>query len=102
MYRTVYSGQFAPQAPDGYGPTSLWIVYHDAKIYGLACYYSGPDLNTVLETGTIIMKNVSPNYSNVFFDNPEYDWATKTGTLPEDTVVQAGYFADFTTYHTTL
>lgn len=98
MYRTVYSGQFAPQAPQGgYGPTSLWIVYHDAKIYGLASYYSEPDLDTVLEAGTIIMKNVSPNYSGDFYDNYNYD-----GTLPEDTVVRAGWFGDFTTYHTTL
>ena len=95
--KTVISSHNAP------GPgmvTHLYITYHSNNIYGII---SGEITTTeyILTNGELILENVNPEYTGNFFENPHGSGTSEEPYyLVEDEVVNAGYYADFTTYHT--
>ena len=95
--KTVQSSADAP-TPEEVG--HLYITYHNNNIYGLVAG-SIPTTEYILTNGELILENVNPKYTGSFFENKH-----GSGTdddpyyLVEDEVVTAGYFSNFTTYHT--
>lgn len=100
LANTVYSGAF--DMDEDIYPAHLYIVYHNSNIYGMIGSGDAPEYTIIINSGDLILENINPEYTGSFFVNPSnWDPNTEEGYLVEDEVVDAGYFADFTTYHTT-
>lgn len=101
LTNTVFSGAFDKR--EGIYPNHLYIVYHNSNIYGMIGSDSAvPEYTSIINNGDLILENVNAEYTGSFFANPSnWDSDTEEGYLVEDEIVDAGYFASFTTYHTT-